>query len=235
MGRKKEDLTVTDLIEKFYWFLKRRVNFDDLQATVLITSLIVLPISIMFGFFYKQDVFYRNIFFVAIAVDFLTVVYTIIKIKYFRDKKISDIAEFKKKKVIEVKTIDDIRKLNSNEFEAFVDQVYKAKGFKTELTPISHDHGADLIAIKDNEKYVIQVKTSIHSIKKDGIYSAEEARDYYHSDYAVVVANNVFTDRAILTAQRYDVKLINIHELDKFLRKNQIVTIKSEDYFKKRA
>src|SRR5690606_30190538 len=113
---------------------------------------------------YKQDVFYRNIFFVAIAMDFLTVVYTIIKIKYFRDKKISDIAEFKKKKVIEVKTIDDIRKLNSNEFEAFVDQVYKAKGFKTELTPISHDHGADLIAIKDNEKYVIQVKTSIHSI-----------------------------------------------------------------------
>lgn len=89
--------------------------------------------------------------------------YSIIKFKYFQNRRFNFIKEFKDK-TIEVKNLDDINNLNPIEFECFIREFFIRKGYKAWTTKKTYDNGADVIAEKNDEKIAIQVKHSIKSI-----------------------------------------------------------------------
>ncbi|MCK9921142.1 DEAD/DEAH box helicase family protein [Frankia sp. AgPm24] len=61
----------------------------------------------------------------------------------------------------------------------------------------AHDHGADLLAVRDREQWVFQSKWKAHrSADHDGIDDLERARTHYRADKAVLVTNTDITASA---------------------------------------
>lgn len=54
MPNKKKELTIDDILEKIYYFLKEKLSFDDIQAITFIASIILLPFSLFFGYIYSN-------------------------------------------------------------------------------------------------------------------------------------------------------------------------------------
>lgn len=60
--------------------------------------------------------------------------------------------------------IIQIDKMNGKTFEEYVCVLYNKLGYETKQTRLSGDYGADIIAVKDNIKTIIQTKRSINKI-----------------------------------------------------------------------
>lgn len=56
--------------------------------------------------------------------------------------------------------------MTPREFEQFVAQHYREKGYDVETTPYSGDYGVDVIAQKGEERIAIQVKMYGNSARK---------------------------------------------------------------------
>lgn len=74
------------IIEYSYFILKSKLKFDDLQAAVFISSILLLPVSYFLGFESNIELF-KDLLFVTVIIDICTVVYSFLKIKYFKNKK----------------------------------------------------------------------------------------------------------------------------------------------------
>jgi hypothetical protein len=147
------------IIEKSYLFLKEILKMDDVQAIVIISSVILLPITFFFGISYTKISQFGLAFYITLGIDFLNIVYSNIKYKYFENKRLYFIEDFEKKiekySKIEVKNLIDLNELNGYEFELFTREFYKLQGFDAIETKRFHDYGADVIAYKNNEKYIL--------------------------------------------------------------------------------
>jgi HJR/Mrr/RecB family endonuclease len=220
------------IIEKSYLFLKERLKMDDVQAIVIISSVILLPITFFFGISYTQISQFELAFYITLGIDFLTIIYSIIKYKYFENKRLYFIEDFEKKiekySKIEVKNLIDLNKLNGYEFELFTREFYKLQGFDAIETKRSHDYGADVIAYKNNEKYIIQAKRFSFPVNYNAVYQADNAKIHYKADHAILFTNSDTNSRANETAKRYNVGIVNGHDIDLFLRKKQSVVIKNK-------
>lgn len=206
-------------LEKFYYFLKNKLKFDDVQATALILSLILIPLSLFLGFFYTKIETFQLVFYITLFADALVVLYSVIKFKYFKNKRINFIKEFEHK-TIEVKSVEDLDELNPLEFECFVREMFIKQGFRAWTTKRSHDKGVDVVAEKGTERFVIQVKYSSKSVNGDAIFQVNYGKTDYKANKAIVVTNSKFTDRAILYAKQYKVDLIDEGNISRFLRNN---------------
>ena len=93
-------------------------------------------------------------------------------------------------------------------FEKHCAGILLQNGFEDiKFTPKSGDHGADLIAYKDDVKYVIQCKWSKSNIGFKAVQEVHTARDLYHAEEAVVMTNSTFTQQAKDDAKRLNVRL----------------------------
>lgn len=222
------------IIEKVYLILKNKFNMDDIQAVVVIASVVIIPISYFLGIGYIQISLFRITFFITIGLDLLTIIYSIVKYKYFQNKRLLFIEELEKKieskKKIEINSLLDLRQLNGFEFEIFAREFFKAKGYIAKETQFSHDHGADVIAWKDNEKYVIQAKLYSKSVNKYGIYQTHHAMKHYKADHAILFTSSDTNNNANDAAKVFNVKIINGHDIDLFLRKNQSIVIDKSSF-----
>lgn len=218
MSKKKNELTLDDIIESIYYFLKNKLNFDDIQATTFISSLFLIPISLLLGFLYMQISTFQIALYITIGLDISVIVYSILKFKYFKNKRINFVKELENK-TVEISNIDDVNKMNPIEFEYFVRELFARQGYKSWTTKKTNDDGADVVAEKNNERIAIQVKHSTKTINGYGVYQAERGKHNYKADRAILITNNEFTNQAKLDAIRLDVKLMDQHDISLFLRK----------------
>lgn len=97
-------------------------------------------------------------------------------------------------------TVQQIDKLNPILFEAFWGALLIKQGFATVLTPYQNDKGADLIATKENIKYLIQSKQSNSQIPISAIQEIVGAKAYYESrfneNYSLAVSTNSFLTKS---------------------------------------
>lgn len=219
MTKKKKDLTVDDILESLYYFLKNKLSFDDIQAITFISSLVLIPTSLLFGFLYTQISTFQIALYITLGLDLVVITYSIIKFKYFKNKRINFIKELENK-TIEINNTDDVDNLNPIEFEYFVREFFSKQGYKSWTTKRTHDNGADVVAEKNSERIAIQVKHSMKAINGYGVYQAERGKHNYKADKAILITNNEFTNQAKLDAIRLDIKLIDEHDVSQFLRKN---------------
>ncbi len=127
-------------------------------------------------------------------------------------------------------TIDQFDQLNPNLFEAGIAALYQKEGFDVYLTPYSSDKGADIVAMKDNENYLIQVKQSTSAVGREAVQQIVEAKKYYENKFKVnftllVVANQDFTSMAQVLAIPNAVKLKDRHFLDHLINQTPITLL----------
>lgn len=121
------------------------------------------------------------------------------------------------------------------EFEEFTCEILRENGYNNiKKTQASGDYGVDVIACKDNKKYVIQCKRYKYTLGIAAIQQVYTGKDYYNADVAVVLTTSSFTSSAKNAAKKLDVKLWDSIILQT-LMKNALDSIYKEYEKEKRA
>lgn len=153
---------------------------------------------------------------------FLVVLFVVLKIlpfllKYIKSLKIK--SRYKKS------NIRDIDRMSGADFELYLSVLFSELGYKTIVTPNSHDFGADLIIKKGKHKIVVQAKRYGYknNVSIGAIQEVFAAQHYHNADESWVITNSFFTKSAIKLAKPCKVKLKDRNELVKW-----ILSIQSE-------
>ena len=113
--------------------------------------------------------------------------------------------------ILEVAINDRFRNFTPYDFEDFIGELYKKRGYDVEGTNYSGDFGADVIVIKDDIKTVIQVKR-YHENNTVGVKDINQvlgSKSYYNADKATVITTSDFSKPGIELSERTNVELIN--------------------------
>jgi SNF2 family DNA or RNA helicase/HJR/Mrr/RecB family endonuclease len=124
-------------------------------------------------------------------------------------------------------TIKKVDKLNPNLFEASIAAIYSAMGFSVSLTPNSNDKGADVVAIREGESYLIQAKQTISTVDNKAVQEIVGAKKYYEHIFKetfklVVITNGEFTPSAHTIARSNQVILTRRSDFEKMISENNI-------------
>lgn len=103
--------------------------------------------------------------------------------------------------------------LDGEKFEKYAKAVFESKGYKVELTPKSHDYGADLVLIKSGKRTVVQAKRYKSKVGVAAIQQIIAAKAYYNADECIVFTNNYYTPSAKKLANVNKVKLFDRNDL----------------------
>lgn len=125
----------------------------------------------------------------------------------------------------------DIDQMSGEEFEELLKYHFQEQGYKAQLTPKSHDYGADLI-LKNGygETIVVQAKRYGSSVGIKAIQEVIGARSYYNAQRAIVFTNNYFSNSAEQLAETSGVELYDRSELTQFIGGNDIRSFVSAAY-----
>ena len=107
----------------------------------------------------------------------------------------------------------EIDQMTGEEFELFLGELFKKRGFKITYTSISGDYGADLILRDGDEKIAVQAKRYSGNVGVKAVQEIIGAVKMYDADEAWVVTNSYFTKQAIKLAEINEVYLIDRDEL----------------------
>lgn len=119
-----------------------------------------------------------------------------------------------KKQAVEYSNIQ-----NGYEFEEYVANLYKKLGYRIEeVTKKSGDQGADVIAYKDNVKYVIQVKFYSNPVGNKAVQEVVASIGMYKADKGIVVTNSTFTSSAVELANANNIELVDGEKIEEFKR-----------------
>ncbi|ETT54811.1 hypothetical protein C162_03894 [Paenibacillus sp. FSL R7-269] len=105
--------------------------------------------------------------------------------------------------------IAEIDKMEGVQFERYLGHLFRAQGYKAEVTKAAGDYGADLTIQKDNKKIVIQAKRYSKNVGIKAVQEAQASIAHYGASEAWVVSNSDYTTAAYDLAKSNRVKLIN--------------------------
>ncbi len=103
----------------------------------------------------------------------------------------------------------DYMSLSPQEFEHFVAEVFRRKGYLAEVTSFSGDFGADIIVTSDIAKAVVQVK-QFDPAYKVGVKDVTHligSKQFYSCDSAIVITSGTYTKAAREMAAKTGVQL----------------------------
>ncbi|NJJ37845.1 endonuclease [Paenibacillus sp. 7028] len=95
------------------------------------------------------------------------------------------------------------------QFEKYLGHLFRAKGYKAEITKAAGDYGADLILQKDGKKIVVQAKRYSKNVGIKAVQEAQASIAHYGAAEAWVVTNSDYTQAAYDLAKSNHVRLIN--------------------------
>ena len=109
--------------------------------------------------------------------------------------------------------IRDVDHMSGEDFERFLGELFKRRGFKVSYTATSGDYGADLI-LKDGEDVIaVQAKRYSSTVGVKAVQEIIGAVRMYNATEAWVVTNSHFTRQAEKLADINDVYLIDREDL----------------------
>lgn len=116
--------------------------------------------------------------------------------------------------------LSKIDKMTGEEFEYYLKLRLQRLGFKVEMTPTSHDYGADLFCFNKDDTIVIQAKRYDANVGTKAVQEVVGARDYYEAETCVVITNSYFTINALNLAEVNKVALIDRDKLLNFRKED---------------
>ena len=143
-------------------------------------------------------------------------------IDLFNHREIYDLVE-EKDEVSEERQIDlsNINTMDGHDFEYFCARVMKRNGFDTaEVTRSSGDHGADIIATRNNVRYAVQCKRWSSAVGNKVVQDVFYAKQVYHCHVGIIITNNTFTPAAREAAKEAGIVLWDGDFLKKYISQN---------------
>jgi len=123
-----------------------------------------------------------------------------------------------------------VDKLGHNEFEDFVAELLKTRGYaQVKVTQASGDFGVDVIAHKNEMKYGIQVKHYSGNVRFKAVQEVVTGIQFHECQVAMVVTNSYFTNQAKEGARKVACELIDRDTLKCWLEEYQWA--ESSDFF----
>lgn len=120
--------------------------------------------------------------------------------------------------------------MTPEQYEYYVGEKLKEKGYKVNVTPLSNDWGLDIIACKGKEKLGIQAKmygNSKRKVNRSAIMELASAARYQDCTKAVLVTDGEVMPDAIKVAEKLDVEIQYI-PIDKDKEKTKIINIRDD-------
>ncbi len=110
------------------------------------------------------------------------------------------------------------------EFESFIADLFENMGYQTQITPHSNDQGADIIARKNNDTIVIEVKRyrEGNNVGSPVVRSVLGSMPKYNANKAIIVTTSDFTVEAEEQAKGSPVELWNFDSLSDLVIKYKI-------------
>ncbi|EFK79768.1 restriction endonuclease [Ligilactobacillus salivarius] len=112
----------------------------------------------------------------------------------------------------------DFDLMSGVEFEEFLGEKFREKGYRVQYTPTTGDQGADLIITKKGIKTVVQAKCYSNPVGNKAVQEVIAAKTFYDANKAMVITNNSFTNAAIELAKGTGVTLWNGEDLKRLYR-----------------
>lgn len=104
---------------------------------------------------------------------------------------------------LEIATMDGV------EFEHYVAQILKKRGFSNVRLTEEYDYGIDIIAQKDGITWGIQVKRYSGLVGANAVRQVVAALKIYNCDKAMVITNSTFSHTALKLADANDCVMID--------------------------
>jgi hypothetical protein len=127
---------------------------------------------------------------------------------------------------VAAKELDDsFRRLNAmdgREFELFVARIFLALGYDVKLTPATGDQGVDVLVENNSERVAIQCKNLARSANNKPVQEVHAGAKYYGASRAWVVAPAGYTSGAFQLADRVDVELYDLTDIEKWIERVNI-------------
>ncbi|WP_042470336.1 restriction endonuclease [Bacillus ndiopicus] len=109
--------------------------------------------------------------------------------------------------------IKEVDSMTGEEFERFLGELFKRRGYKVSYTATSGDYGADLILKDRKEIIAVQAKRYSGTVGVKAVQEIIGAVKMYNATEAWVVTNSHFTKQAIKLANINDVYLVDREDL----------------------
>lgn len=119
----------------------------------------------------------------------------------------------RKKTRLRKANIAQVDKMTGEQFERFLGELFKHRGFKVSYTAASGDYGADLILKDGRDVIAVQAKRYSSTVGVKAVQEIIGAVKMYKATEAWVVTNSTFTKQAVKLADINDVYLIDRKEL----------------------
>lgn len=143
-------------------------------------------------------------------------------IDLFNYRDMYDLVE-EKDEMPEERQIDllNINTMDGHDFEYFCARVMKRNGFDTaEVTRSSGDHGADIIATRNNVRYAVQCKRWSSAVGNKVVQDVFYAKQVYHCHVGIIITSNTFTPAAREAAKEAGIVLWDGDFLKKYISQN---------------
>ena len=114
-------------------------------------------------------------------------------------------------------TIYSVDSLDGYEFEDFLVQLFRNKGWEVQATQKGRDQGADLFIESFGKKTVIQAKNYQGNVGNKAVQEVIAAKEFYNCNEGMVITNRYFTPSAKELAFRANIKLIDRDELQRYI------------------
>jgi restriction endonuclease Mrr len=113
---------------------------------------------------------------------------------------------------------DEVHYMSGPEFERFMADLLRQKGYDVEETPLSGDQGVDLILPDlDGKRVVIQLKRWTGPVGNKAIQATFAGMAHYQADEGWIITTSTFTKSARELARSTSVRLIDRDELADWL------------------
>jgi len=90
----------------------------------------------------------------------------------------------------------DVDNMSGEQFERYVNELLKAQGLKTEMTPARNDYGVDIVAKRNGVRIAVQCKRYGENITRGAVSDVVAGKHYYNCSQAMVVTNRRFRQGA---------------------------------------
>jgi restriction system protein len=184
---------------------KRRARNNVIIFTVIVIYLILVNLGFSSSYVFNL---------IAIALIFWGFVYII----YNPIMSIlNDILQFIKERRMKnaIRSTRNINELSWSEFEYYVAERLKSKGYTDVQLTEKYDLGVDIIAKKDGLTWGVQVKHYSNLVGVDAVRQVVTALNKYKCNRAMVVTNSEFTKNAIELAKSNGCVLIDTYQIYK--------------------
>lgn len=101
----------------------------------------------------------------------------------------------------------ELDKLGGEDFEKYLELLFRKLGYKVRRTPYQGDYGADLVIQKAGVQTVVQAKRYHRSVGVKAVQEAVAAKEVYKCGQAMVVTNSHYSQQARKLAKANKVQL----------------------------